>query len=242
MTINMPGVAATSTTHDFAGVLFDFDGTIIDSTEAIVENWRRIGEEIGIDHEVILQTSHGRRSIDVLKDLDPSRANWEYISAMESKIPSLCKNPAIEIPGARALLEALNNLYTPWAIVTSGTKALLNGWLNVLHLPRPQEITVAEDVRIGKPDPEGYYKARTRLLQHSGEDDIKDVLVVEDAPAGVKAGKLAGCSVLAVTTTHTVDQLKAAGADWVIPDHRFVEVRRKEGLQGAFTFTFNSIY
>ncbi|KAB8271527.1 putative 2-deoxyglucose-6-phosphate phosphatase [Aspergillus minisclerotigenes] len=238
----MPSISTTSTTHEFAGVLFDFDGTIIDSTEAIVENWRRIGEEIGIDHEVILQTSHGRRSIDVLKDLDPSRANWEYISAMESKIPTLCKNPAIEIPGARALLETLNSLHVPWAIVTSGTNALLTGWLDVLRLPRPQEVTVAEDVKIGKPDPEGYYKARTRLLQHRGEDDIKDVLVVEDAPAGVKAGKSAGCYVLAVTTTHTADQLKAAGADWVILDHRFVEVRRKDGLQGTFTFTLNNVF
>ncbi|KAE8326705.1 putative 2-deoxyglucose-6-phosphate phosphatase [Aspergillus sergii] len=238
----MPGISATSTTHEFAGVLFDFDGTIIDSTEAIVENWRRIGEEIGIDHELILQTSHGRRSIDVLKDLDPSRANWEYISAMESKIPTLCKNPAIEIPGARSLLETLNSLHAPWAIVTSGTNALLTGWLNVLRLPRPQEVTVAEDVKIGKPDPEGYYKARTRLLQQRGEDDIKDILVVEDAPAGVKAGKSAGCYVLAVTTTHTVEQLKAAGADWVIPDHRFVEVWRKDGSQGTFTFTFNNVF
>ncbi|KAE8142441.1 HAD-like domain-containing protein [Aspergillus pseudotamarii] len=237
----MPSGTAMSTTHEFAGVLFDFDGTIIDSTEAIVENWRRIGEEIGIGHEVILQTSHGRRSIDVLKDLDPSRANWEYISAMESKIPSLCKNPAIEIPGSRALLETLDSLHTPWAIVTSGTNALLNGWLNVLGLPRPQEVTVAEDVKIGKPDPEGYYKARTRLLQRSG-GEIRDVLVVEDAPAGVKAGKLAGCYVLAVTATHTVDQLKAAGADWVIPDHRFVEVRRKAESQSIFTFTFNNVY
>ena len=161
---------------------------------------------------------------------------------MESKIPTLCKNPAIEIPGARALLETLNSLHAPWAIVTSGTNALLTGWLDVLRLPRPQEVTVAEDVKIGKPDPEGYYKARTRLLQHRGEDDIKDVLVVEDAPAGVKAGKSAGCYVLAVTTTHTVDQLKAAGVDWVIPDHRFVEVRRKNGSQGTFTFTFNNVF
>ncbi|KAE8379597.1 HAD-like domain-containing protein [Aspergillus bertholletiae] len=237
----MPSATATSTTHEFAGVLFDFDGTIIDSTEAIVENWRRIGEELGIDHEVILQTSHGRRSIDILKELAPSRANWEYISDMEGKIPLLCKNPAIEIPGARALLETLNSLHTPWAIVTSGTKALLGGWLKVLHLPQPPEVTVAEDVKMGKPDPEGYYKARTRMLQHSGEDDVKDILVVEDAPAGVKAGKLAGCYVLAVTTTHTVDQLKAAGADWVMPDHRFIEVQRKDDSRGAFTFTFKNI-
>ena len=53
------------------------DGTIIDSTNAIVKHWHQIGKEIGVDPEVILATSHGRRSIDVLEILEPSRANWE---------------------------------------------------------------------------------------------------------------------------------------------------------------------
>lgn len=53
------------------------DGTIIDSTNAIVKHWQKIGKEIGVDPEVILATSHGRRSIEVLEILDPSRANWE---------------------------------------------------------------------------------------------------------------------------------------------------------------------
>lgn len=53
------------------------DGTIIDSTNAIVKHWHQIGKEIGVDPEVILATSHGRRSIDVLSILEPSRANWE---------------------------------------------------------------------------------------------------------------------------------------------------------------------
>jgi hypothetical protein len=38
---------------------------------------KSIGNEIGVDPNVILQTSHGRRSIDILKDINPSKANWE---------------------------------------------------------------------------------------------------------------------------------------------------------------------
>lgn len=53
------------------------DGTIIDSTNAIIKHWHQIGREIGCDPEVILATSHGRRSIDVLAILSPERANWE---------------------------------------------------------------------------------------------------------------------------------------------------------------------
>jgi glycerol 3-phosphatase-1 len=51
------------------------DGTIIDSTEAVIKNWQRIGREIGVDPEVILATSHGRRSIDVLQIYEPKLAN-----------------------------------------------------------------------------------------------------------------------------------------------------------------------
>jgi glycerol 3-phosphatase-1 len=64
---------------------------------------------------------------------------------------------------------------------------------------------------------------------------------MEDAPAGEKAGKAAGCKVLAVTTTHVVGEWKAAGADWVVPDHRYMEFKRKEGLQGGFEFTFHNL-
>lgn len=53
------------------------DGTIIDSTNAIVKHWHRIGKEIGVDPEVILATSHGRRSIDVLEILEPKLATWD---------------------------------------------------------------------------------------------------------------------------------------------------------------------
>ncbi|KAE8150807.1 putative 2-deoxyglucose-6-phosphate phosphatase [Aspergillus avenaceus] len=216
-------------THSFAGILFDFDGTIIDSTEAITKNWQRIGADLGIDPQTILQTSHGRRSIDVLTDLDPSKANWTYVSDMERRIPYLVDTPPIEIPGARALLEKLGSLQTHYAIVTSGTKALLESWLDVLDLPRPHDVTVAEDVEVGKPHPEGYANAKARLLGSVSGGGCRDVLVVEDAPAGVRAGKAAGCFVLAVRTTHGVEELKQAGADWVVPDLRAVEVAKGDG-------------
>ncbi|PYI00076.1 putative 2-deoxyglucose-6-phosphate phosphatase [Aspergillus ellipticus CBS 707.79] len=226
-------------THVFAGVLLDFDGTIIDSTEAIIEHWKRVGQELGIDHNEILRTSHGRRSIDVLRQLDPSKANWEYVSAMEAQVPLLCSTPAVEIPGARKLLESLDQYQAPYAIVTSGTKALLDGWLKVLQLPRPQEVTVAEDVKNGKPDPEGYQKAKERMLVSLSPGVPRDVLVMEDAPAGIRAGKAAGCFVLAVATTHKVEELKEAGADWVVRDHRFVEVEKVS--QGGFRFAFHGV-
>lgn len=111
----------------------------------------RIGREIGVDPEVILATSHGRRSIDVLKIYEPKLANWDYVKANEALIPKEFGADAIEIPGSRAILDQLQSMMAPWAIVTSGTRLLVSGWLDRLELAHPQNLVTAEDVSNGKP-------------------------------------------------------------------------------------------
>ncbi|ESZ93916.1 Dl-glycerol-3-phosphatase-like protein [Sclerotinia borealis F-4128] len=216
----------------FKGLLFDMDGTIIDSTDAIVKHWHKLGEEIGVDPNVILQTSHGRRSIDVLRIIAPEKANWEYIKHMEGLLPKLYGDDAVEIPGARSLLDSLITGAHPWAIVTSGTSPLVTGWLNVLNLPIPEHLISAEDVPNGKPDPACYNLGKLKLNLHT--TPLNSILVFEDSPAGIQAGKAAGCKVLAVVTTHTIEQVLEAGADWVVQDLSSVKViARTDGSDGA---------
>ncbi|KAF4960716.1 hypothetical protein FSARC_10395 [Fusarium sarcochroum] len=212
----------------FDGFLFDMDGTIIDSTEAVVKHWETIGNEIGVAPEVILETSHGRRSIDILKILAPEKANWDYVRDMEGRLPKYHGHEAVEIPGARSMLEALIAESSPWAIVTSGTVPLVTGWLRARDLPTPpsEHLITAESVEVGKPDPACYRLGRERLgLQ--AEDT--QVLVLEDSPAGIRAGKAAGCKVLGLVTSHTVEQVVAAEPDWVVRDLSSVKVLRSEG-------------
>ncbi|KAI2611983.1 HAD-like protein [Hypoxylon sp. NC1633] len=200
----------------FKGLLFDMDGTIIDSTAAVVKHWETVGNEIGVDPEVILQTSHGRRSIDMLKVLSPEKANWEYVKHMESLLPKLHGADAVEIPGARSLLDGLIAGGARWTIVTSGTQPLVEGWLSVLQLPRPASLVTAESVADGKPDPACYVLGRERLglAQH----DSRRTLVLEDSPAGIRAGRAAGCRVLGLVTSHTAQQVIDAGPDWIVRD------------------------
>ncbi|KAL2020897.1 hypothetical protein VTK56DRAFT_7888 [Thermocarpiscus australiensis] len=216
----------------FDGLLFDMDGTIIDSTEAVVKHWHTIGKEIGVDPEVILQTSHGRRSIDMLKILAPEKANWEYVRNMEAILPKLHGADAVEIPGARSLLQDLTAHSAPWAIVTSGTQPLVSGWLDVLKLPAPAHVITAESVENGKPDPACYLLGR-ELLGLGGAD--KHVLVLEDSPAGIRAGKAAGCKVLGLVTSHTVEQVLSAGPDWVVRDLASLRPVRAGGGDGKVT-------
>lgn len=109
----------------------------------------------------------------------------------------------------------------PWAIVTSATRPLVTGWFDVLKLPPPANLITAEDVPNGKPDP-ACYKLGLKALRLLGEDGNisakHDVLVLEDSPAGIRAGKAAGCKVVAVVTSHTAQQVVDAGADWIVKD------------------------
>ncbi|KAJ4231191.1 DL-glycerol-3-phosphatase [Fusarium falciforme] len=61
----------------FDGLLIDMDGTIVDSTSAVIKNWKVIAEEIGVKGDVILRSSHGRRTMDVFEETAPDKADWE---------------------------------------------------------------------------------------------------------------------------------------------------------------------
>lgn len=146
-------------------------------------------------------------------------------------MPVLFGADAKEIPGARSLCASLEEASpkVPWAIVTSGSSSLVKGWLKILDLPKPHHLVSAEMVEHGKPDPEGYLKGAKELGLNP-----KQLLVLEDSPAGIKAGKDAGCKVLGIASTHTAKQVKDAGADWVVEDLRTVRVART-GKDGSVT-------
>ena len=219
------------------------DGTIIDSTDAVEKYWHSLGKEIGVSGDKILETSHGRRSIDILALLAPDKANWDYICHAEGQIPLNHGQDAVEIPGSRTLLESLEAAKAPWAIVTSGTRPLVSGWLDVMKLAHPKYMVTAEEVANGKPDPEGYRLGAKRLGFADGSGSESDnaqlkrvqpaeVVVFEDAPAGVRAGKAAGYKVVALATSHAIHQLQNAGADWIVRDMRSVSMTRWDAKAG----------
>ena len=98
---------------------------------------------------------------------------------------------------------------------------MIDGWLGVMKLARPKILVVAQDVEIGKPDPRCYLLGRKKL----GLEDSTNIVVLEDAPSGIKAGKAAGFKVIALKTTHSLEKLQAAGADWIVEDLRSVSVK-----------------
>ena len=100
-----------------------------------------------------------------------------------------------------------------------------------MKMPEPLNLVVAEDVSAGKPAPNCYRLGMERL----GLKNPSEVLVVEDSTSGVMAGKAAGCKVLAVVTTHSVEQLAEAGANWIVQDLRDAELTEDACVGGLAT-------
>jgi sugar-phosphatase len=109
----------------------------------------------------------------------------------------------VALPGARALLDALPA--DRWALVTACDRRLAEARLRAAGLPLPAVMVTPADVARGKPDPEGHLAAAAAL----GAEPARCV-VLEDAPSGVEAAQAAGMAVVAVLTTHDMDQVAAA--------------------------------
>src|SRR5690349_12999756 len=183
------------------------DGTLIDSTPAVMRPWRTWAVERGITPEDLV-FHHGVPAAGVVAAVLPEH---QYDSAL-ARINELELADVDEIdlmPGAREALDAL--VHAPHAIATSCTGPLAAARLRLSGIAAPDVLVTASDVERGKPSPDPFLAAAQGLSVAPDE-----CLVVEDAPAGVRAARAAGCAALAVATT--VDAAELAEADLVIPD------------------------
>src|SRR6202790_1987628 len=192
-------------------LLFDMDGVLIDSTPAVARVWHRWAVEHGFDPETVVHMAHGRPSRTTIRELmpnaDPHEIDREDRQVERWEMEDL--DGVVLLPGARQLLDILPP--ERWTIATSCTRPLAEVRLRAAGLPIPRTMITSSDVKIGKPDPEPYLKAAAKLGFAAS-----DCIVVEDAPAGVRAGKAAGASVIAFLTTMPGGDLEDAGADWIV--------------------------
>ncbi len=202
--------------------MFDLDGVLVDSTPAVVSAWRRWAKARGIDPDHILNVAHGRRTVETIRMVAPeldAEAEARELESME--VENL--EDVHQVEGARELLASLPE--DRWAVVTSGTKPLATRRMEHMDLPIPNILVSAEDVSIGKPDPEAYLKGA-----HLAGVSPQECLVVEDAPSGISAGKAAGMTVVAVATTHQSDELADANAVTQSLSNIRVSIENESGL------------
>lgn len=165
------------------------DGTLVDSDAAVERAWRTWSAEYGADPETVLAISPGRSADSTVRDTLPG-AGDETVAAAAARQLELQYDDVSDVTATKGAVELLAGLTLPWAIVTSADRRLALARLNAAGITPPPVLITAEDIRAGKPDPEGYLLAAARLGA-----DPRRCLVVEDSPAGAAAGHAAGAIV-----------------------------------------------
>jgi mannitol-1-/sugar-/sorbitol-6-phosphatase len=192
------------------GVLFDLDGVLVDSTPAVARVWTIWANRHGFVPEEVVRQAHGRPSLTTIRELLP-HADHEAENRIVERGEIEDTEGVIPLPGALEILQALPP--DRWAIATSCTRRLAEVRIRAAGLPMPKHMITSTDVHRGKPDPEPYLKA-AQILGFAPADCI----VVEDAPAGIRAGQASGARVLALRTTAPDLELTESGATWIIND------------------------
>jgi len=209
-----------STTLHFDAILFDMDGTLIDSTPGVVAAWKLFAETYPtIDVQDILENTHGVRTVESLRKFcgvtDPEKLELEAARFEDAIITTSTddgRTGIVLLPGVRAIIDNLLDS-KHWTICTSATRGYGSAALEVVGIAAPEMIVFAEDVERGKPQPDPYLLGAKRCGVRP-----ENCLVVEDAPAGIQSGRSAGCKTLAVTTSHTRDRMVASRPDYLVDD------------------------
>lgn len=201
-----------------AGIIFDFDGVIVDSHPVHIQAWKALfmamGKAVG-DEELSLVVEGAKRE-EILRrflgDLTPEQI--ELYGAEKEKLYQEHASELNLVSGVTGFLEQADAAGVPVAIATSGSRRRVEGTLNAFGLlKRFHAIVTAEDVTRGKPDPALFHLA-ARKLQVAADQ----ILVCEDAVAGVAAARAAGMKCMAIAANGRRKLLQEAGADLVIGD------------------------
>jgi mannitol-1-/sugar-/sorbitol-6-phosphatase len=191
-------------TFSCSAILFDLDGVLVDSTGAVDREWRAWARRKGVDGDAIMAIAHGVRTIEVIRrvapHLDAEAEAWEIENDEAKDLRGV-----VVMPGALELVQSIPK--GRWGVVTSGSRLLASTRLPYCGLPVPDVLVTADDVVNGKPDPEPYLKGAERLGFAPAE-----CLVIEDAPAGIEAGRAAGMKVIGLASTYGAEKLSRANA------------------------------
>ena len=191
---------------DVQAVLLDMDGTLVDSDAAVERAWVSWCHRYGVDTAAALAVAHGRPAAGTIRELRPDLDDAEVAAGAQYQLDLQYDDldDVVALKGMAELFAALDRRALPWAVVTSADRRLAAARLAAAGVPPVPVLVTAEDITAGKPDPEGYLRAAELL----GVDPAR-CLVVEDAEAGIAAGRAAGARVAA---------LKGLRADLAVAD------------------------
>lgn len=206
------------------GAVFDLDGVLIDSHDQHQRSWFQLADQIGRPlTEALFKKSFGMRNEQVIPDVFgwTERTDREAIRELgdrkEALYRELLRSDGLEpLPGVVTFLERLRAAGIPVSVGSSTSRLNIEICLATTGLDAffGSCYTGAEDVAMGKPDPEVFVRAAGKIDRLP-----QSCFVVEDAHVGIEAGRRAGMRTIAVTTTHAAATFVGeAAADWVVSD------------------------
>lgn len=181
-------------------ILFDMDGTLVDSTSVVELAWGQWAARHGFALRTVLAYSHGRPTIATMQHFLPAQDHTEELKQMERWEETRVEG-IVAVPGAQQVVQAVQN--HPWAIVTSAWRTLAEARILAAGLPLPKVLVPVDDIGKGKPDPEGFLRAAEQLGVAP-----EDCLVFEDTRPGIEAGRNAGMQVIGLLTTVPAEELR----------------------------------
>jgi mannitol-1-/sugar-/sorbitol-6-phosphatase len=184
------------------GILFDMDGILVSSLESVERSWSKWAVLRGVDPVLTCQTAHGRRAIETIAIMRPDLDAELELKVIEDIEVEDNEGLAV-LPSVLDLLAALPA--ERWTVVTSATERLALVRMSAGGVPLPRKLVAADFVTRGKPHPEPFLTGAA-LLGFAPQECV----VFEDSASGAKAGRAAGCTVVATTFSHPVESLDAA--------------------------------
>jgi sugar-phosphatase len=218
---------APTRTFTARAVLFDMDGTLVDSTRIVEQVWTVFAGRYGLDIEEILRSSHGVQAMDTVRRFAPEGADVLALAAELGLMELAETRGIVPVTGAVELLASLPA--DAVALVTSASRDLAHVRMAAAGIAVPAASVMSEDVTRGKPHPEGYLRAASLL----GVDPA-DAVVFEDAPAGIAAGVAAGIRTVAVGPNAG----EVPDGVLQIPDYSAVSVTTDFDAAGERTISF----
>lgn len=191
----------------FEGAIFDWDGVVVDSSSAHRESWERLAKERGLSlPENHFARSFGRKNAVIIPEIYQWATDPDEISELGLRKEALYREIITEtgldpLPGAVELFRDLKAAGIPMAVGTSTPRRNVEAVMELIGAEDMfTAIISAEDVAMGKPDPEVFLKGAAALARAPGA-----CVVFEDATYGVEAALAGGMKVVALTTTYPAE-------------------------------------